>query len=79
MIGLREDSRGGIVVGDWMAFNNQLKTSLPHVANGDGEGASKEILDNTVGGLNSVEYKNNYNIKWGEETSEANLQVVRLE
>ena len=48
-IGLHEDSRGGIVVGDWMAFNNQMKTSIPHGGNGDGEGDSEEIVDNIVG------------------------------
>ena len=78
-IGLRcEDSRGGIVVGDWMPFNNQMKTSIPHGGNGHGEGDSEEIVDNIVGGENTVEYKNNDNFEWGKETNEANLQVVNF-
>ena len=47
-IGLSEDSRGVIVVDDWMSFNNQLNTSLPH-------GDMEEILDIIVGGENTVE------------------------
>lgn len=65
-IGLCEDSRGGIVVGDWITFNNQLKTSIPHGGNGDGEGDSEEIMDNIVGGGNTVQFENNDNCEWGE-------------
>ena len=55
-----------------------MKTSIPHGGNGDGEGDSEEIVDNIVGGENTVEYENNDNFEWGKETNEANLQVVNF-
>ncbi len=39
-IGLRDDPRGGIVVGDQMAYNSQLNTSNPQGESEDGDGES---------------------------------------